>query len=161
MKKIATVTSNKDIIFTLAEDSGGSPYSPGLDSAGSVGTDNSYNSLPRTGGHSILKNGSIQRGGGLRRTAGPNYNVGNSESMNGVPMNTNYNPESNVNFNPESTNVNYNSETNYNTEPSTVLRPLKQYAQDNYLDDPRPFNYNLYYQDGVDMVPGKLKLVII
>ena len=48
---------------SIAEDSaGGSPYSPGLDSAGSVGTDNSshYNSLPRSaGGHSILKNGSL------------------------------------------------------------------------------------------------------
>ena len=47
---------------SIAEDSaGGSPYSPGLDSAGSVGTDNSshYNSLPRAGGHSILKNGSL------------------------------------------------------------------------------------------------------
>ena len=79
-------------------------------------------------------------------------------------MNTSYNPavDPSLNYNNTNSMNNYANDVsnlNYDTEPSTVLRPLKQYAQDNYSEDPRQFNnYNSYYHDDVGM--GKLKVEI-
>lgn len=76
-------------------------------------------------------------------------------------MNTSYNPavDPSLNYNNTNSMNNYANDVsnlNYDTEPSTVLRPLKQYAQDNYSEDPRQFNnYNSYYHDDVGM--GKLR----
>ena len=98
-----------------------------------------------------------------RRNAGVMYNDGlnnggilNSETshlMNGGGYNHVNSAESNhMNY----SNADLNN-MNYNSDQSNVLRPLKQYAQDNNWNpnDSRNFDYNMYYRDGVDMAQGE------
>ena len=97
-----------------------------------------------------------------RRNAGVMYNDGlnnggilNSETSH--LMNGGYNHVNSA----ESNHMNYSNadlnNMNYNSDQSNVLRPLKQYAQDNNWNpnDSRNFDYNMYYRDGVDMAQGE------
>ena len=106
-----------------------------------------------------------------RRNAGVMYNDGMNNHNGGIInsetshlMNGGYNHANSA----EANHVNYNNadlnNMNYNSDQSNVLRPLKQYAQDNNWNpnDSRNFDYNMYPNDSRNFdynMQGKYKKI--
>ena len=93
---------------------------------------------------------------------GLNTNGGIINSETSHLMNGGYNHVNSA----ESNHMNYNNadlnNMNYNSDQSNVLRPLKQYAQDNNWNPNQnfdPYN-NMYPYNGVDMAQGKFNYIL-